>query len=214
MDGEQLIRWRKNRNLTQDALAEMLGGQWTRDKVANMESGRTPIPDDIEPALAAIDAMLARQPHPNQQAKGQKRSRKEQWDSDTRNCWTLYGRPTTMQAIIAAAKKGDKFFRRDNSTLFDEVTNHPLANLYIWDYHHRTREFMPFCTHIDLDLATYEARCVKVMDKISMAFVDKLNNDILPSAKADFMEAQRIVKNNPSDFAMDHPTSTIFDPPA
>lgn len=61
MDGSQLKRWRENRNMTQEQLAQHLG--WTRQQLANRESDRTTIPDDIEPRLAELDSTLK----PNQE---------------------------------------------------------------------------------------------------------------------------------------------------
>lgn len=62
MDGSQLKRWRENRNMTQEQLAGHLG--WTRQQLANRESDRTTIPDDIEPRLAELDPTIK----PNQNA--------------------------------------------------------------------------------------------------------------------------------------------------
>lgn len=73
MTGDQLKTWRTNRNLSQDQLAAYLG--WTRDRVANTETERTTMKENIEAKLGAIDELLVRAPPPNKQRapKGSKR---------------------------------------------------------------------------------------------------------------------------------------------
>lgn len=197
MDGEQLKRWRTNRNLTQEQLAERLG--WTRDKVASAELGRTPIKEDLTARLGAIDADLASQP-----AKAPPKTRMDRWRDDERPCWTTYGQKTTMVEVCANIRPNALFFRRDNEQLYDELSGHPIANLWIWAYKSGTRSLHPHCTHIHLDLATMRAECVKVRDKVSLIAVDTLNQHLAGAQQA-LASAESIAANNPGMFAVDVP---------
>lgn len=124
MTGDQLKRWRENRALSQADLADLLGEDWSRDRIANLESDRTTMAENIETKLALIDESLQR--NGTDQAK---EAAKAKWDYSKHKCWSLNGTPITM-AEVERRSAGYQFYRQDNSKDVWPETDHPMANLY------------------------------------------------------------------------------------
>ncbi len=206
MTGDQLKRWRDNRGMTQDQLAAYLGGDWTRQKIANVESERTTMADDIEPALAVIDATL--NPKAGEAAALPKKPR---YDYSAHKCWDLMGNVLTMDMVRAKAP-GFQFYRMDNSSHKDPVTGHPLANL--WE---TTRQYPNGqCTYFQLDLMTWQVQLVAWKDNPRhITALPKLQS--MMQGKRDALEhAKAMAAAEPHKYALDPTTlsKSIFDSPA
>ncbi len=139
MEGPQLKRWRENRELTQDELAGHLG--WTRQKLANVESDRTSLKEDIEPLLAAIDRLLGLDKPP-----APKRVEPR--------CWDIAGNAITL-SHVEERPFGFPFYREEGRRNRGE-DGHLLAGFYITSRRWPRGE----TTYLQLDLETWKPRAV------------------------------------------------------
>ncbi len=108
MTGDQLKRWRENRNLSQQQLADYLGDPWTRDMVANREANRATMPENVQFKLEQVDAIISRAASTSGAPAKPKR------DYSKHQCWDLAGGPITMQHV-QTQPKGFQFYRLDSS---------------------------------------------------------------------------------------------------
>lgn len=178
MTGEQLKTWRNNRGLSQEALANYLG--WTRDQLANVETERTTMKENIEAKLAMVDEALSRRPPPNSDKPAKP---KRDWSSH--KCWTLAGQPIDM-AHVLAQPHGYRFYRLDNSKDIDPVTNHLKANMYETTRKYPNGQGLFFA----LDLEAWNVVCLAWQD-------NPVHIDALPKLNA--MLQAKPVDNSPDE---------------
>jgi len=147
MTGDQLKRWRVNRNLTQDDLAQHLG--WTRDMIANREAGRASFTEDITAPLAALDTILEQR-----KASAGQPAKPPRFDYSKHRCWDLRGQPITYDHAKAQPWPYS-FYRLAGSKARDSITGDLMATLNIMDK--RTPQGAD--TYVQLNLDTWELRC-------------------------------------------------------
>ncbi len=141
MTGDQLKTWRTNRGLSQAGLAERLG--WTRDQLANVETERTTMKENIEHKLAMVDESLARQPaNAEQVARPAKGS--------TRRYLSLAGRRIKPE-MVKALKKGDCYYEYGWQ---DSESGHHYFNLMQFGLD-AFRKLQGLCTPISLNVNTW-----------------------------------------------------------
>ncbi len=164
MTGEQLATWRNNRGLSQDALAERLG--WTRQQLANVETERTTMKENIEHRLAMVDESLQRSPAPNA-----KQTAKPRYDWSNHRCWSLRGVPVSM-AMVLAKGLGCEFYRLDSTKNKDPLNGHLLANLCKVTQSHPNGD----CRNLALDLDAWQVVCLAYPDHPkTLELLPKLN---------------------------------------
>lgn len=197
MTGDQLKRWRENRNLSQQELATYLGENWTRDMVANREADRATMPENIDQKLSVVDEQLARKPAPN--AADREPARKPKRDYGKHFCWRPNGERISM-ADVLARPKGFYFIRLDNPTKDkDPLTGHQIANLWQTSHVYPNGE----CTYIHVDIVTWTAHCSKFAhdpkNKEGVEWLDKT----LAGKRASLAEAYKVAAESGGIFEID-----------
>lgn len=175
MTPTELRDWRIARRLTQDQLAAYLP-ELTRDRVANMELGRTSIPDAMMAHLNALipaPAATAIPPAAHVRRKG-----RVDPALDKRTYYSLTGE--RVNGIYVAALKENQGFYKVNWT---DDNGHPMANLYL-----AGKQGKRHCTPIRVDTVTWWARIDFMRDMVKPETIDQLNAMLAPK-RASFESA-------------------------
>lgn len=157
MTGDQLKAWREARGLSQDQLAELLGELWTRQRLANVETARTALVEDLTSKLMAIDDLLMQRARANAGAEAQ--AKKGRFDYSRHKCWDLHGQPINAAEVLLKPL-GFHFYRLDNAEDVDPETGHIKANLYETTRKRKHGQ----CTYFALDLVDWCVICIAYPD--------------------------------------------------
>ena len=160
MTGTELKRWRENRRITQDQLAAMLGGAYTRDKIANLESERTTMANDLESRLGAVEAAISGNTQQDLPAAKPKPAKAPTYTPYGAKCLTMEIQPLKWKDA-QALPAGSLFWKA-------QPGGAPAFNLFQID----ARTGKALCTFYVLDHKTWT---VKHMGSETGPTLDKLN---------------------------------------
>jgi len=178
MTGPELSAWREARGISQDELAAHLGEGWTRQRVANIETARTAMAEDLTSKLMAIDDLLMQRQRANAGASSE--TRKSRFDYSKHKCWDLHGQPLNM-ADVLQKPSGFHFYRLDSPEDIDPETEHLKANLYETTRKYRRGQG----TYFALDLIDWQIICIAYPDlPAHVAALPKLNAYLRPRTDA------------------------------